>query len=223
MDLSQGLRQEPRQQLIRVTLDEILSLNKVHEDDKPQLKQYFSPTRKDQFIKDFHHFLNTCLLEARHGNLDKDLYLLFVLSFQFVAPLLEIPVQKELELFYQVLRERYDIEDPDINLYFSPDEYEEGMITEEEALETFREELKESYTGRRELKENVQKRLKQDGIEAIMHWQQKKALPELAEAFGRSIVIPEFFSFTDKKLVNFYRKATEGIHYEVMVPVFEEE
>ncbi|MGC9338081.1 MAG: hypothetical protein ACP5EQ_08395 [Candidatus Cloacimonadia bacterium] len=209
--------------MITVTLDEILSLTKIHEEEKPQLEQYFSPSKKKQFIKDYRHFLNTCLLEARHGNLDKDLYLVLVLSFQFIAPLLEIPVKKELELFYQVLSERYDIEDPDINLHFSPDEYEGGMISEEEALEIFREELDESYTGRREIKESVQKRLKQDGIKAVMHWQQKKALPELAEAFGRSIVIPEFFSFTDKKLVNFYRSATAGINYEVMVPVFGEE
>jgi hypothetical protein len=223
MELSQGLRQEPRQQMITVTLDEILSLKKVHEQDKPQLEHYFSPSRKEQFIKDYRHFINSCLLEAKQGNLDTNLYLVLLLSFQFVAPLLDIPVQNEMELFYKVLSERYNIEDPDINLHFSPDEYEGNMISEEEALETFREELEESYTGRREIKESVQKRLKQDGIEAIMHWQQKKGLPELAEAFGRSIVIPEFFSFTDKKLVKFYRSTTDGINYEVMVPVFMEE
>lgn len=223
MDLTQRLSQEPRQQMITVTLDEILALKKVNEETKPQLEHYFSPTRKEQFIKDYRHFLNTSLIEAKHGYLDKDLYLVFVLSFQFIAPLLEIPVRKELDLFYQLLRERYDIVDPDINLHFSPDEYEESMVGEKEALEIFKEELEESYTGRREIKENIQKRLKQDGIEAIMRWQHEKGLPELAEAFGRSIVIPAFFEFTDKKLVNFYRSATEGINYEVMVPVFEEE
>ncbi len=54
-----------------------------------------------------------------------------------------------------------------------------------------------------------------------MKWQQLKGIPELAEAFGRSIVIPSFFTFADKKLTSFYRRTTEGINYEVAVPDFE--
>ena len=53
-----------------------------------------------------------------------------------------------------------------------------------------------------------------------MKWQKVKGIPELAEAFGRSIVIPSFFSFIDKKLISFYRKTTGGIAYEVAVPEF---
>ena len=108
----------------------------------------------------------------------------------------------------------------DINLHFTTNELEEGMVAEEVALVSFRRELENSYDGRREVKESVQKRLKQDGIAAIMKWQQEKGIPELAEAFGRSIVIPSFFSFIDKKLVEFYRKTTRGISYEVAVPDF---
>ena len=48
-----------------------------------------------------------------------------------------------------------------------------------------------------------------------------KEIPELAEAFGRSIVIPSFFSYSDKKLTAFYRSATEGIMYEIAVPDFD--
>jgi hypothetical protein len=82
-------------------------------------------------------------------------------------------------------------------------------------------ELENSYEGKREVRESVQKRLKQDGIEAIMKWLHAKGIPELAEAFGRSIVIPSFFSFVDKRLVEFYRKTTGDIRYEVAVPEFE--
>lgn len=218
MALHQSLRMVPGQRLITVSIDEILTAKPLHEDEKPQLEQYFSPSRREQFIKDYRHYLNSSLLDVRHGKLSQDLYLSFVLSFQFVAPLLEIPVHREFELFKQILDERYRLEDPDLNLHFSPDDYESGMIGEEDVLEAFRDELEESYSGRRDIKETVQKRLKQDGITAIMKWQQKKGLPQLAEAFGRSIVIPAFFSFTDKKLVDFYRRTTEGISYEVMVP-----
>ncbi len=44
------------------------------------------------------------------------------------------------------------------------------------------------------------------------------SLPSLAEAFGRSIVIPSFFSFSDKKLVAFYRSATPRICYRAAIP-----
>lgn len=203
------------------------------DDRQPPLEHYFSPTRKEAFTKDFIHYLNTSLLEVKHGKLDLDLYLVFIMSFQFVGPLLEIPLERELVLFYRILEERYEVDDIDIHMHFSRDEDESDtstendennvMVEEKEALTAFRNELDESYNGRREVKEPVQKRLKQDGIASIMKWQEKKGLPELAEAFGRSIVIPSFFSYTDKKLTGFYRQTTEGIHYEVEVPDFDEE
>ena len=68
------------------------------------------------------------------------------------------------------------------------------------------------------MKTSVQKRVKNDGISAIMAWQQEQSIPVLAEAFGRTIVIPSFFSFSDKKLVQFYRRNTVGITYRVAVP-----
>ena len=214
-----------------VTIDEVISLVENLEGDKPALENYFSPTRREMFVKDYIHYLNSSLLEVKRGNLNMEKYLGFVLSFQFTAPLLEIPTERELVLFYRILEERYEVNDLDTNLHFKKDSDESDIqeesasgnnrIGEEEALRSFRQELENSYEGKREVKEIVQKRLKQDGIEAIMKWQHKKGLPELAEAFGRSIVIPSFFSFTDKKMLGFYRQNTLGISYEVDVPDFE--
>jgi hypothetical protein len=233
MGLSLIPRQQPEQRLHTVTIDEILSLGERLDGDKPRLEQYFSPGRRTAFEKDFLRFLNDSLLRTKHGELDLDLYLVFILTFQFIAPLLEIPAEKELGIFFRILEERYDVEDLDINMHFATGEFEntggaileieKGMLAEDEVMLGFTQELDASYEGRREVKEAVQKRLKQDGIRAIMKWQERTGLPDLAEAFGRSIVIPAFFSFTDKKLVGFYRRATEGIRYEVAVPEFEEE
>lgn len=218
MDLSLKPQQRPEQRMHTVTIEEILRLGDQANKDRPALENYFSPSKRAQFEKDFIHYLNTSLLEMKHGHLDMDLYLVFVLSFQFITPLLEIPAEKELKLFYRLLEQKYDVEKLDVNLHFTADDYHKGMVGEEKALSSFREELDESYSGRREVKETVQKRLKQDGIEAIMKWQQEKGLPELAEAFGRCVVLPSFFSFKDKKLLDFYRRSTEGITYEVAVP-----
>ena len=215
-----SLQPEPRpeHQMHTVSIEEVLALGEGLTDRHPALEHYFSPTKKEQFIKDYLHYLNSELLEARHGNLDQELYLVFVLSFQFVAPLLEIHSEKELGLFYRILQKTYDVNEPDLNLHFTMDHLEEGMIGEEEALLAFRQELEASYEGLREVKESVQKRLKKDALSAIMQWQQDKSLPSLAEAFGRTIVIPSFFSFVNKKLVSYYRRATGDISYEVAVP-----
>jgi hypothetical protein len=51
-----------------------------------------------------------------------------------------------------------------------------------------------------------------------MEWQREQSIPSLAEAFGRSIVIPSFFSFSDRRLLQFYRQNTKGITYRVAVP-----
>ena len=182
------------------------------------MEHYFSPSRKEAFIKDFLHYLNTELLEAKHGKMDLDLYLVFILTFQFVAPLLEISVKKELSLFIRILVKNYQISQPDLNLHFGLSDEEEQMLGEKEVLEAFIQELDETYAGSREVKEVVQKRLKMDGIEAIMQWQQEQTLQHLAEAFGRSIVLPSFFSFSDKKMIRFYRENTGGITYQVAVP-----
>jgi len=201
-----------------VSIDEILTICEGDPGEKPPLEHYFSPTKKEVFIKEFLHYLNSGLLEAKHGNLDSDQYLVFVLSFQFTAPLLEIPSEKELGLFYRILQKTYQVGEADLNLHFSTEEYEGEMVGEREALESFRHELGQTYPGAREVKESVQKRLKDDALGAISKWQHEHAVPALAEAFGRSIVIPSFFSFTDKRLINFYRQTTSGITYRVPIP-----
>jgi len=201
-----------------LSIDEILTLGEKLPGDRPQLEHYFSPTKKEAFIKDYLHYLNSGLLDAKHGKLDMDLYLVFVLSFQFTAPLLEIPAEKELGIFYKMLRKTYEIEEIDLNLHFSKTQHKNGMVSEQEAINTFRDELEDTYNGIREVKESVQKRLKMDAIESIMQWQKEKSIPALAEAFGRSIVIPSFFSFMDKKMARFYRGTTQGITYRVAVP-----
>jgi len=185
---------------------------------RPPLEHYFSPGKKESFIKKFLHYLNTGLLDAKHGKLDEELYLAFVLSFQFTAPLLEIPAEKELGLFYRILQLNYGVKELDLNLHFGTDEYDGRMVGEKEALEAFRQELEEHYEGLREVKESVRRRLKKDAISSIFNWQREKSIPHLAEAFGRSIVIPSFFSFKDKKLIQFYRANTRGISYRVAVP-----
>jgi hypothetical protein len=211
-------QQRPEQGMKTVTIEEIVSLGRKYATDQPPLEHYFSPGKKEQFIKEYIHYLNSSLLEAKHGQMDQHLYLMFVISFQFIAPLLGISAEKEMVLFYRILQDNYKVEEPDINLHFTINIIEEGMTGEDEALSSFRHELEHSYTGRREVKESVQGRLKQDGIEAIYKWQKEKDLPSLAEAFGRSIVIPSFFSFQDKRLVQFYQGTTSGISYEVAIP-----
>ena len=215
-----SLQPEPRpeQRMRTLSIDEVLSLGEKLPGDRPQLDQYFSPTKKEAFIKDYLHYLNSGLLDAKHGNLDIDLYLVFVLSFQFTAPLLEISAEKELGLFYKLLLKTYQIEEIDMNLNFNMDSHKSGMVSEQEAINAFRDELEDTYNGIREVKESVQKRLKNDAIKAIMKWQSDRSIPALAEAFGRSIVIPSFFSFMDKKMISFYRGTTHGISYQVAVP-----
>ena len=208
----------PEQNLRTVTIDEIVSACENDPDSKPTLEQYFSPTKKTVFIKDFLHYLNSGLLDAKHGNLDREQYLAFILSFQFSAPLLEIPAEKELGLFYRILQKTYKVEEVDLNLHFSMEEYEGEMVGEREALEAFRSELGDYYGDSLEVKESVQKRVRNDAITSIMDWQREHSIPSLAEAFGRSIVIPSFFSFTDRRLLHFYRQTTEGITYRVAVP-----
>ena len=208
----------PEQHLRTVTIDEILSVFEIDSGEKPPLEKYFSPTKRAEFIKEFLHYLNTGLLEARHGNLDREQYLALILSFQFTAPLLEISAEKELGLFYRILQKTYQVEEVDLNLHFCMEEYEGELVGEKEALEAFRSDLNEFYGDTLEVKESVQKRLKNDAIDSIMEWQREQQLPSLAEAFGRSIVIPSFFSYNDKRLVHFYRQTTGGITYRVAVP-----
>jgi hypothetical protein len=208
----------PEQNMRTVTIDEIVSACENDPGAKPTLEHYFSPTKKEAFIKDFLHYLNSGLLEAKHGNLDKEQYLAFIVSFQFSASLLEIPAEKELGLFYRILQKTYKVEEVDLNLHFSMEEYEGEMVGEKEALEAFRSELGEFYGDSLEVKKSVQLRVRNDAITSIMEWQREQSIPSLAEAFGRSIVIPSFFSFSDRRLLQFYRQNTEGITYRVAVP-----
>ena len=210
--------QRPEHRLRTVSIDEILLLFSKKADKRPPLEHYFSPTKREVFIKDYLHFLNSGLLEAKHGKLDLDQYLVFILSFQFTAPLLEIPTEKELGIFYRILQKNYRVEEIDLNLHFSKDQHAGGMVSEQEAINTFRDELEDAYHGIREVKESVQKRLNKDAIESIMKWQREKSITALAEAFGRSIVIPSFFSFMDKRTIKFYRGTSQGITYRVAVP-----
>lgn len=215
-----SLQPEPRpeQNMRTVSIDEILSACENIPGEKPALEHYFSPSKKEAFIKNFLHYLNSGLLEAKHGNLDREQYLAFILSFQFTAPLLEISAEKELGLFYRILSKTYEVQELDLNLHFSMELYEGAMVGEKEALEAFRNEVEEFFGESREVRESVQKRLKRDAIASIMEWQGKQSIPVLAEAFGRTIVIPSFFSFSDKRLLQFYRTNTEGITYRVAVP-----
>ena len=208
----------PEQRMRTVSIDEFLTICEGGSGEKPALENYLSPTKREVFIKEFLHYLNSGLLDAKHGNLDFEQYLVFVLSFQFTAPMLEISSEKELGLFHRILQKTYGVEEIDLNLHFGTEEYAGEMVGEKEAMEAFRHELGESYSGNREVKERVQKRLKSDSLEAISQWQREQSLPALAEAFGRSIVIPSFFSFVDKRLVRFYRETTSGITYRVAVP-----
>lgn len=208
----------PEHKMRTVTIDEIVNACENDPGSKPPLEHYFSPTKKEAFIKEFLHYLNSGLLDAKHGSLDKDQYLAFVLSFQFTAPLLEIQAEKELGLFFRILQKTYKVEELDMNLHFSMDEYEGEMVGEKEALDAFRSEVGDYYGEDREVRESVQGRLKKDAIGAIMEWQREKEIPQLAEAFGRSIVIPSFFSFNDKKMLRFYRQNTDCITYRVAVP-----
>jgi hypothetical protein len=208
----------PEHQMRTVTIDEIVSACENDPGSKPPLEHYFSPTKKEVFIKEFLHYLNSGLLDAKHGRLDKEQYLAFVLSFQFTAPLFEIQTEKELGLFFRILQKTYKVEELDMNLHFSMEEYEGDMVGEKEAMEAFRSELGDYYGEDREVRESIQRRLKNDAMGAIMEWQREKDIPQLAEAFGRSIVIPSFFSFSDKKMLRFYRQNTVGITYRVAVP-----
>ena len=208
----------PEQNMRTVSIDDIVSACENDPGSKPTLEHYFSPTKKEAFIKDFLHYLNSGLLEAKHGNLDKEQYLAFILSFQFTAPLLEISTEKELGLFYRILQKTYKVEEVDLNLHFSMELYEGEMVGEKEALEAFRSEVEEYFGDSREVKDSVQKKVKKDAIASIMEWQREQSIPVLAEAFGRTIVIPSFFSFSDRRLLLFYRQTTEGITYRVAVP-----
>lgn len=215
-----SIQPEPRQEqhMRTVTIDEILRTCENVPGSLPTLEHYFSPTKKARFIKDFLHYLNSGLLEAKHGKLHREQYLAFILSFQFTAPLLDIPSEKELGLFYRILQKSYKVEEVDLNLHFSMEQYEGKMVGEKEALEAFRSEVEDYFGESRELKNSVQKRVKKDAIASIMSWQQERSIPTLAEAFGRTIVIPSFFSFSDKRLIQFYRRNTKGITYLVSVP-----
>jgi hypothetical protein len=211
---------EPRQEfrMRTVSIDQILSACERGSGSRPSLEHYFSPTKKEAFIKEFLHYLNTRLLDARHGELDSDQYLVFVLMFQFVAPLLHIPAEKEFGTFFRILQESYGIENADLNLHFALKGYSGDMKREKDALEALRNELGESYEGHRDVKESVRKRLRNDALASISEWQHERSVATLAEAFGRSIVIPSFFSFTDKRLIQYYRATSEGITYRIPVP-----
>lgn len=215
-----SIQPEPRQELNMrtVTIEEIINVCDSDPASKPRLEHYFSPSRKAHFIQEFLHYLNTGLLEAKQGKLHREQYLAFLLSFQFIAPLLEIPSEKELGIFYRILQKKYQVDEVDLNLHFSMEQYEGKMVGEKEAMKAFRNEVDEYFGESREVKTSVQKRLKKDAINSIIVWQREQSIPELAEAFGRTIVIPSFFSFTDRKLLNFYRRNTEGITYRVAIP-----
>ena len=215
-----SLQPEPRpeQRMHTVTLDEIMSVCENIPGEKPALEHYFSPPKQQAFIKEFLHYLNSELLEAKHGNLYRESYLALILSFQFTSPLLKIPSEKELGLFFRILEKNYQVKEVDLNLHFSLEQYEGSMVGENEALQAYRSELDDYFGHTMEVKDQVQKRLKKDALASIMDWQREKSLPALAEAFGRTIVIPSFFSFSDRRLVEFYRTNTKGITYRVAVP-----
>lgn len=218
MELSFSHEMLPEQRLQMVSIDDIISFGRRASPKHPSLDNYFSPTKKERFEHNYKHFLNSELLEAKHGNMDKNQYVMFVLSFQFTAPLLGIQTAKEFGKFYDTLQQTYAITEPDLSLLFSTDEQYEDRVSQEEVLAAYQDELDTSYTGVREVKSGVQKRLKKDGMNAIFDWQRDKETASLAVAFGRSIVIPSFFDYVDKRLVSFYERVTDGITYQVGIP-----
>jgi len=209
--------QRPEQGMRTLPIEEIIALLEFHAGEKPQLEHYFSPTKKESFIKEFLHYINTLLLQAKNGSMDRDMYVVLLLTFQFTAPLLEISAEKEFGLFYRILEKNYDVEDVDMNIHFATGD-QESLLDEDQAVRHYREELKETYEGSREIKESVQKRVKKDAIGAIMAWQEERTLPKLAAAFGRTVVIPAFFSCTNRRLIEFYRETTGEITYRVGIP-----
>ena len=215
-----SIRPEPRQEqkMQTLSIEEVILACEHDLGARPTLEHYFSPTKRKTFIKEFLHYLNSGLLDAKHGKLDKEKYIALILSFQFSAPLLEIPAEKELGLFYRILQKNYRIEELDLNLHFSMADYEGDMVSEKEALQAFRSELDGFYGDSLEVKGSVQKRIRKDGIASIMEWQREQSKASLAEAFGRSVVIPSFFSYSDKRLLHFYKQTTEGITYRVAIP-----
>ena len=115
-----------------VAIEDIICVFDKDRGRKPTLEHYFSPSKKAHFIKEFLHYLNTSLLEARHGELHREQYLALILSFQLSAPLLEIPAEKELGLFYRILQKTCKVEEIDLNLHFSMAEYEGALVGEQE-------------------------------------------------------------------------------------------
>ena len=164
-----SIQPAPRQEghLRTVSIDEIVAACESDYGAKPILEYYFSPTKKEYFIKEFLHYLNSGLLEAKHGNLNQDQYLAFVLSFQFTSPLLDISSEKELGLFFRILQKTYKVEEPDLNLHFSMENYEGAFLGEKEALEALKSELQDYYGDSLEVKESVKKRLRNDAIASI--------------------------------------------------------
>ncbi len=64
-----SIKPEPRQEsyMRTVPIDEILAACKSEYGTKPILEYYFSPTKNETFIQDFLHYLNSSLLDAKHG------------------------------------------------------------------------------------------------------------------------------------------------------------
>lgn len=199
-------------------IEDIISIADRFATEHPPLADYFSPTRTQRFMEDYREFLRTMTYRTRQAELGEEGYVAMALSLQFTAPLLGIEASGELRGFCEALSKTYGIREPDLSLRFLGDEPEEGAWDEFSALHAYASQLQDAYKAKRSASHAAQAKVKRDGIEAVMTYQRERTLGALAEAFGRSVVVPAFFEYKDKRLVGFYRSVTEGVRYSLCVP-----
>ncbi len=61
--------QRPEQRMRTVSIEEVVTACENTQRTRPPLEHYFSPTKKESFVKKFMHYLNTGLLDAKHGEM----------------------------------------------------------------------------------------------------------------------------------------------------------
>jgi hypothetical protein len=225
------------------TLDEIVGLWRGVTDKHPELvkglEDYFGHDRSERLSAAFTNYLRGELLAIKRDTIHRDQYVSLALSFEFTARLLGLfkadannAIYLSFLDFQKVLKQKYNTSLPQVKFDFEGGtDSENKFLGEDEALKDYSNNLDEDFKGNRDVKDLACTKLRNDGIKAVMRWQHyRKELCSqtgsyienckcvLSEAFGRSIVIPAFFSIHDKKLENFYRKSTDDIKYYIEVP-----
>jgi len=228
MDMSMRLTQT-----YDCTIDEIITLLDEPSKYTPLLRKgledYFSPAKSGSIEKEFEKYLKHEMYMMKNNDFSRDNYIALTLSFQFTSPLLGLMKQDETGIYVQykkfqkLLKEKYDLSDPRMKFDIRED-VPESFLDEHDALDAYSDDLEENFGKDRNIKESVQDRLRQDGNNAVKLWQNKcksqdeASLAALSEAFGRCVVIPTFFSYKDKKLLNFYHESTKNIKYYIEIP-----